>query len=55
LVLLVDNQVQAVEVMSRVALQVEDDLNPLDIANTRYLLISNVEETVEYLSSKVAK
>ncbi|MBP6888476.1 MAG: 50S ribosomal protein L4 [Candidatus Pacebacteria bacterium] len=30
-----------------------DDLNPLDIANTRYLLISNVEETVEYLSSKV--
>lgn len=32
-----------------------DDLNPLDIANTRYLLISNVEETVEYLSSKVAK
>lgn len=32
-----------------------DDLNPLDIANTRYLLISNVEETVEYLSSKIAK
>lgn len=32
-----------------------DDLNPLDLANTRYLVISNVEETVEYLSSKIAK
>jgi large subunit ribosomal protein L4 len=30
-----------------------DDLNPLDLANTRYLLISNVEETLEYLSSKM--
>ena len=32
-----------------------DDLNPLDIANTRYLVIANPEETIEYLSSKVAK
>lgn len=32
-----------------------DDLNPLDIANTRYLLIANPEETIAYLSSKIAK
>jgi large subunit ribosomal protein L4 len=32
-----------------------DDLNPLDIANTRYLVIANPEETIEYLSSKLAK
>lgn len=32
-----------------------DDLNPLDLANTRYLLIANPEETFEYLSSKLAK
>jgi len=32
-----------------------DDLNPLDIANTRYLVIANPEETIEYLSSKIAK
>jgi hypothetical protein len=31
-----------------------DDLNPLDIANTRYLVIANPEETIEYLSSKIA-
>lgn len=30
-----------------------DDLNPLDIANTRYLVITNPEETIAYLSSKV--
>lgn len=30
-----------------------DDLNPLDIANTRYLVIANPEETIAYLSSKV--
>lgn len=30
-----------------------DDLNPLDIANTRYLVITNPEETISYLSSKV--
>lgn len=30
-----------------------DDLNPLDIANTRYLIIANPEETIAYLSSKV--
>jgi large subunit ribosomal protein L4 len=32
-----------------------DDLNPLDLANTRYLVIANPEETIAYLSSKVAK
>lgn len=32
-----------------------DDLNPLDIANTRYLVIANPEETIAYLSSKIAK
>jgi large subunit ribosomal protein L4 len=30
-----------------------DDLNPLDIANTRYLVIANPEETIAYLSAKV--
>lgn len=31
-----------------------EDLNPLDLANARYLVIANIEETVEYLSSKVS-
>lgn len=31
-----------------------EDLNPLDIANTRYLVIANPEETIEYLSSKIS-
>jgi large subunit ribosomal protein L4 len=31
-----------------------DDLNPLDIANTRYLVIANPEETITYLSSKIS-
>jgi large subunit ribosomal protein L4 len=30
-----------------------DDLNPLDLANTRYLVIANPEETFAYLSSKI--
>jgi large subunit ribosomal protein L4 len=30
-----------------------DDLNPLDLANSRYLVIANPEETIAYLSSKV--
>lgn len=30
-----------------------DDLNPLDIANSRYLVIANPEETLEYLSAKI--
>lgn len=32
-----------------------EDLNPLDLANSRYLVIANPEETIEYLSSKKAK
>jgi large subunit ribosomal protein L4 len=32
-----------------------EDLNPLDIANARYLVITNPEETIAYLSGKVAK
>ena len=32
-----------------------DDLNPLDLANTRYLVIANPEETIAYLSSKISK
>ena len=32
-----------------------DDLNPLDLANTRYLVIANPEETIAYLSSKLNK
>ena len=30
-----------------------EDLNPLDLANTRYLVITNPEATIEYLASKV--
>ncbi len=29
-----------------------EDLNPLDLANTRYLVIADPEETVQFLSSK---
>jgi large subunit ribosomal protein L4 len=32
-----------------------EDLNPLDLANTRYLVIANPEETIAYLSSKKNK
>lgn len=32
-----------------------EDLNPLDLANTRYLVIANPEETIAYLSSKKTK
>lgn len=32
-----------------------DDLNPLDIANARYLVITNPEATIEYLSAKLNK
>ena len=32
-----------------------DDLNPLDLANSRYLVIANPEETIAYLSSKTNK
>lgn len=32
-----------------------DDLNPLDIANSRYLVITHPEETIEYLASKTNK
>ncbi|MEN9338039.1 MAG: hypothetical protein RIQ41_353 [Candidatus Parcubacteria bacterium] len=32
-----------------------EDLNPLDIANSRYLVIANPEETISYLSSKTTK
>lgn len=32
-----------------------EDLNPLDLANTRYLVIANPEETIEYLTSKKNK
>ena len=30
-----------------------EDLNPLDLANTRYLVIANPEETIAYLSGKI--
>jgi large subunit ribosomal protein L4 len=32
-----------------------ENLNPLDIANTRYLVIANPSETINFLSSKTAK
>lgn len=32
-----------------------EDLNPLDLANTRYLVIANPEEVISYLSAKTAK
>lgn len=32
-----------------------EDLNPLDLANTRYLIISNPEKTIEYLKAKLNK
>lgn len=32
-----------------------EDLNPLDLANSRYIVIANPEETIAYLTSKVAK
>lgn len=31
-----------------------EDLNPLDLANTRYLVIANPEETISYLEAKTA-
>lgn len=31
-----------------------EDLNPLDIANTRYLVIANPEDTIAYLASKTS-
>lgn len=30
-----------------------DDLNPLDLANTRYVIITNPEATIDYLNSKM--
>ena len=30
-----------------------DDMNPLDLANSRYMVITNPEATIEYLSSKI--
>lgn len=32
-----------------------EDLNPLDLANTRYLVIANPEETIAYLAAKKNK
>lgn len=32
-----------------------EDLNPLDLANTRYLVIANPEETIAYLASKIGE
>jgi large subunit ribosomal protein L4 len=32
-----------------------EDLNPLDLANTRYLVIADPEETIQFLSSKKNK
>ena len=31
-----------------------EDLNPLDLANSRYLVIANAEATIDFLSSKIS-
>lgn len=43
---------QAFRNLPYMTLHTMEDLNPLDLANTRYLVISNPEETIAYLSSK---
>lgn len=50
-----DTTKRALRNLPYVTLHNMDDLNPLDLANTRYLVIANPEETIAYLSSKVAK
>lgn len=44
---------QAFRNLPFVTLHHMEDLNPLDIANTRYLVITHPEETIAYLSSKI--
>lgn len=46
------NTKQAFRNLAYVTLHNMDDLNPLDIANTRYLVITNPEATIEYLAKK---
>lgn len=43
---------QAFRNLPYMTLHTMEDLNPLDLANSRYLVISNPEETIAYLSSK---
>ncbi len=50
-----DTTKRALRNLPYVTLHNMDELNPLDLANTRYLVIANPEETIAYLSSKVAK
>lgn len=48
-----DKAKQAFRNLPYMTLHNMEDLNPLDLANTRYLVIANPEETIAYLSSKV--
>lgn len=50
-----DTTKRALRNLPFVTLHNMEDLNPLDLANTRYLVIANPEETIEYLASKVNK
>jgi large subunit ribosomal protein L4 len=50
-----NNTKRAFRNLPYMTLHTMEDLNPLDIANTRYLVIANPEETISFLTSKVTK